>query len=54
MLFLKAAHHLIWNRFTKSRADAEGNIPLGLDLELKNKMVKQSIKKLGVSVNVSY
>lgn len=49
MLFLRAAHHLIWNQFTKSRADAGGNIALGLDLEFKNKMVKQSIKKLGVS-----
>ena len=49
MLFLRAAYHLIWNRFTKSRADAGGNIPLDLDLEFKNKMVKEFIKKLGLS-----
>ena len=49
MLFLRAAHHLIWNRFTKSRADAGGNILLDLDLKFKNKMVKESLKKCGLS-----
>ena len=42
-----AAHRLIWNQFAKNKAGAGGNIPLDLDLEFKNKMVKESIKKLG-------
>ena len=49
LLSPQAAHRLIWNRFAKNKAGAGGNIPLDLDLEFKNKMVKESIKKLGPS-----
>ena len=43
----QAAHRLIWNRFIKNKQGIGGNIPLDLQLEFYNKLVKDAIKKLG-------
>ena len=47
LLSLKAAHELIWNRSVKLRKCRGGNIPLDLQLELFNKLLKDAVKKLG-------
>ena len=47
MLSPQAAHRLIWNRFIKNKQGIGGNIPLDLQLEFYNKLVKDAIKKLG-------
>ena len=46
MLSPQAAHRLIWNRFIKNKPGIGGNIPLDLQLEFYNKLVKDAIKKL--------
>ena len=47
MLSPQAAHRLIWNRFIKNKQGIGGNIPLDLQLEFYNKLVKDAIIKLG-------
>ena len=45
MLSPQAAHRLIWNRFIKNKQGIGGNIPLDLQLEFYNKLVKDAIKR---------
>ena len=40
----QAAQHLVWNRFVKNKHGMGGNIPLDLQLEFLNKLVKEGIK----------
>ena len=47
LLSAKAAHHLIWNRFSKRRQKLGGNISLDLALEFLNRLFKDAVKKLG-------
>ena len=41
------AHRLVWNRFVKNKSGIGGNIPLDLQLEFFNKLVKDAIKNQG-------
>eukprot|EP00794_Sanderia_malayensis_P008377 gene8377-9276_t len=41
------AHHLIWNRFHKSKSCRGGNVPQDLALEHYNNLLKSVIKNLG-------
>lgn len=43
----QAAHRLIWNRSVKSKPGLGGNIPLDLQLEFYNKVLKGAVKNLG-------
>ena len=43
----RASHRLMWNRFVKNKQGPGGIIPLDLQLEFYNKLVKEAIKKLG-------
>ena len=45
------SHRLVWNRFIKNKPRESANVPLGLGLEFKNKIIKEAIKKLGPSAN---
>ena len=47
LLSPKAAHDLIWNRFSKRRQKLGGNISLDLALEFLNRIFKDAVKKLG-------
>ena len=47
LLSPRSAHQLVWNRFIKTKRCSGGNIPLDLNLEFLNKVVKEAIKKLG-------
>ena len=47
LLSPRSSHHLMWNRFVKNKQGPGGNIPLDLQLEFYNKLVKEAIKKLG-------
>lgn len=49
LLSPQEAHPLVWNRTVKNKPGVGGNIRLDLDLEFKNKFVKEAIKKLGPS-----
>ena len=42
-----SAHQLVWKRFIKTKRCSGGNIPLNLNLEFCNRVVKEAIKKLG-------
>ena len=48
LLSPRQAYHLKWNRSVKGKYM---NVPLDLDLEHDNRMVKEAIKKLGGNVN---
>ena len=47
LLSPQAAHRLIWNWSVKNKAGPGGNIPLDLQLEFYNKMMKSAVKNLG-------
>ena len=47
LLSPQASHRLIWNRFIKNKPGIGGHIPLDLQLEFYNKIVKEAIKNLG-------
>lgn len=47
LLSPKAAHELIWNRSVKLRNNRGGNIPLDLQLEFYNRILKDAVKQLG-------
>ena len=47
LLSPRSAHQLVWNRFIKTKRGSGGNIPLDLNLEFLNRVVKEAIKKLG-------
>ena len=47
LLSPRSAHQLAWNRFIKTKRGFGGNIPLDLNLEFLNRVVKEAIKKLG-------
>ena len=49
LLSPRAAHKLIWNRFSKSKCNVGGNIPLDLALEHFNRIIKTLMKKLGAN-----
>ena len=51
LLSPKAAHNLIWNRFSKWKHSRGGNIPLDLALEFLNRIFKGAVKKLGPNAN---
>ena len=51
LLSPRASHCLIWNRSVKNKPGQSANIPLDLDLEFKNKTMKQAIKNLGPNAN---
>ena len=51
LLSPKESHRLIWNRFVKNKHGQFGNISLDLNLEFKNKLVKEAIKHLGPSAS---
>lgn len=51
LLSPRESHRLIWNRSVKNKPGQSANIPLDLDLEFKNKTIKQAIKNLGPSAN---
>ena len=51
LLSPKAAHNLLWNRFSKRKHSHGGNISLDLALEFLNRIFKDAIKKLGPNVN---
>ena len=40
----KAAHHIVWNRFSKRKQCQGGNIPLDLALEFVNRIFKDAVK----------
>ena len=42
----QAAHRLIWNRTVKNKAGLGGNIPLDLQLEFYNKVLKGAVRIL--------
>ena len=47
LLSPKEAHRLVWNRFVKNKSGIAGNIPLDLQLEFFNKLVKDAVKNQG-------
>ncbi len=47
LLSPKAAHNLVWNRFSKRKQKLGGNISLDLALEFLNRIFKEVVKKLG-------
>ena len=47
LLSPQEAHRLVWNRFVKNKSGIGGNIPLDLQLEFFNKLVKVAIKNQG-------
>lgn len=47
LLSPQTAHRLIWNRSVKSKDGPGGNIPLDLQLEFYNRMMKAAVKNLG-------
>lgn len=47
LLSPKAAYEVIWNRSEKLKNSLGGNIPLDLLLEFFNRLLKDSVKKLG-------
>ena len=47
LLSAQEAHRLVWNRFVKNKSGIGGNIPLDLQLEFFNKLVKDAIKNQG-------
>ena len=47
ILSARAAYHLTWNRFFKSKHGAGGNIPLDLALEHFNRFLKTIAKNIG-------
>lgn len=47
LLSPKAAHNLVWNRFSKRKQKLGGNISLDLALEFLNRIFKDAVKKLG-------
>ena len=47
LLSPKAAHDLVWNRFSKRKQKLGGNISLDLALEFLNRIFKDVVKKLG-------
>ena len=51
LLSPKAAHNLIWNRFSKRKHSRGGNISLYLALEFLNRIFKGAVKKLGPNAN---
>ena len=51
LLSPRASHRLIWNRSVKNKPGRSANIPLDLDLEFKNKTMKQAIKNVGPNAN---
>ena len=51
LLSPKAAHNLIWNRFSKRKHSRGGNISLDLALEFLNRIFKGAVKKLGPNAN---
>ncbi len=51
LLSPKAAHHIVWNRFSKRKHSLGGNISLDLALEFLNRIFKDAVKKLGPNAN---
>ena len=51
ILSLQAAHRLIWIRSVKNKAGPGGNIPLDLQLEFFNKILKGAVKNLRPNVS---
>jgi hypothetical protein len=47
LLSPQSANRLVWNRFVKNKHGIGGKIPLDLQLEFFNKLVKEAIKKIG-------
>ena len=47
LLSSQSTHRLVWDRFIKNKHGIGGNIPLDLQLEFFNKLVKEAIKKIG-------
>ena len=47
LLSPQAAHRLVWNRSVKNRPGRAGNIPLDLQLEFYNRILKAAVKNLG-------
>ena len=47
LLSPQEAHRLVWNCFVKNKSGIGGNIPLDLQLEFFNKLVKDAIKNQG-------
>ncbi len=47
LLSPQAAHRLIWNRSVKNKTGHGGNIPLDLQLEFYNRILKGAVKNLG-------
>ena len=47
LLSPQAAHRLIWNRSVKNKTGRGGNIPLDLQLEFYNRILKGALKNLG-------
>ena len=43
----RSAHRLIWNRSVKNKTGRAGNIPLDLQLEFYNRILKGAVKNLG-------
>ena len=46
LLSPRSSHRLMWNRFVKNKQRSGGNIPLDLQPEFYNKLVKEAIKRL--------
>lgn len=53
LLSAQAAHRLIWNRFVKTKDGPGGNIPLDLQLEFFNRIMKAAVKNLGPNASKS-
>ena len=53
LLSPQAAHRLIWNRSIKNKDGPGGNIPLDLQLEFYNRMMKSVVKNLGPNASKS-
>ncbi len=51
LLSPKAAHHIVWNRFSKWKHSLGGNISLDLALEFLNRIFKDAVKKPGPNAN---
>ncbi|XP_035689474.1 uncharacterized protein LOC118424802 [Branchiostoma floridae] len=47
------AHSLVWNRFVNDKGGKGNNVPLDLNLEFKNNLLKQFLKHLGPNLNES-
>ncbi|XP_028410550.1 uncharacterized protein LOC114533248 [Dendronephthya gigantea] len=53
LLSQQAAHRLIWNRSVKNKDGPGGNIPLDLQLEFFNRIMKAAVKNLGPNASKS-